>query len=40
MKEYMVSIDGYKVGIVELTIEEVREMSKDSGIIITEIGGR
>ena len=37
MKKYEITVDGYKVGIVELYPEEVREMSKDTSIIIKEV---
>ena len=37
MKKYEITVDGYKVGVIDLTPEEVREMSKDTSIIIKEI---
>lgn len=37
MKEYIVTVDGFTVGAVELTPEEVKEMNKDSNIIIKEV---
>ena len=37
MKSYLLYVDGYKVGIVELTKSEVIELLKDSEIQIKEI---
>jgi len=37
MKKYEVTVDGYKVGIVELYPEEVKELNKDAAIIIKEV---
>ena len=37
MKLYEVTIDGYKVGRVELTNEEVKAMLSDGGIILKEV---
>lgn len=37
MKSYLLKIDGFTVGIVELYPEEVKEMSKDTSIIIKEV---
>lgn len=39
MKSYEIKVDGYLVGVVELTREEVREMQKDKDIIIKEVKG-
>lgn len=39
MKSYLLKVDGYTVGIVELTKEEVKELTKDSGIVIKEMRG-
>lgn len=36
MKTYIVKVDGFTVGAVDLTPEEVRELNKDSNIIIIE----
>ena len=37
MKSYLLKVDGFTVGIVELTPAEVKEMSKDANIIIKEV---
>lgn len=37
MKKYEITVDGYKVGIVELYPEEVKEMQKDTTILIKEV---
>lgn len=37
MKSYLLTIDGYKVGIVELTANEVNELLKDPDIQVKEI---
>jgi hypothetical protein len=37
MKSYLLKVDGLTVGIVELYPEEVKEMSKDTSIIIKEV---
>lgn len=37
MKKYEITVDGYKVGIVELYPEEVKELNKDTSIIIKEV---
>ena len=37
MKSYLLKVDGFTVGIVELYPEEVKEMSKDTSIIIKEV---
>ena len=37
MKSYLLKVDGFTVGIVELTPEEVTELSKDTDIIIKEV---
>lgn len=38
MKSYLLTVDGFKIGIVELTKEEVKELLKDRDIQIKEIG--
>lgn len=38
-KRYLLKVDGYTVGVVELTPAEVKEMSKDNNIIIKEVKG-
>lgn len=37
MKKYLLRVDGFTIGIVELTPEEVNEMNKDKDIIIKEV---
>ena len=37
MKNYLLKVDGYTIGIVELTPEEVTELNKDENIIIKEV---
>ena len=37
MNKYLLSVDGFTIGIVELTPEEVKELNKDSEIIIQEV---
>jgi len=37
MKSYLLKVDGYTVGIVELYPDEVKELNKDSNIIIKEV---
>ena len=37
MKSYILKVDGFTVGIVELFPEEVKEMQKDTTIIIKEV---
>ena len=37
MKSYRVIVDGYEVGIVELTREEVKALSSDTGIQVKEV---
>lgn len=32
MKEYTITIDGYFIGIVELTAKEAQELEKDKGV--------
>ena len=36
-KSYLLKVDGFTVGVVELTPEEVKEMNKDTNIIIKEV---
>lgn len=37
MKNYKITVDGYPVGIVELTTAEAKELEKDPGIIVEKI---
>lgn len=37
MKTYELTVDGFKVGLVELTKEEVKSLLCDSGIVIKEV---
>jgi hypothetical protein len=37
MKSYEITVDGYKVGIVELTKDEVKALLNDGDIIIKEV---
>ena len=37
MKKYLLKVDGFLIGIVELTPEEVKEMETDKDIIIKEV---
>lgn len=37
MREYKVIVDGYEVGIVELTREEVKALASDTGIQVKEV---
>lgn len=37
MKSYLLKVDGFTVGIVELYPEEVKELNKDTSIIIKEV---
>ena len=39
MKKYLLKVDGYTVGVVEFTPDEVKELNKDSGIQVTEYKG-
>ena len=32
MKDYKITIDGYFIGIVELTAKEAQELEKDKGV--------
>ena len=34
MKEYTITIDGFFIGIVELTAKEAQELEKDNGVIL------
>ena len=38
-KSYLLKVDGYLIGVVELTPAEVKEMNKDTNIIIKEVKG-
>ena len=40
MQSYLLIVDGYKIGIVELTKEEIKELNKDKDIQIKEIERR
>lgn len=37
MKEYTITIDGYFIGIVELTAQEAQELEKDNGVVLERI---
>lgn len=37
MKNYKITVDGYTVGIVELTALEAQELEKDNGITVERI---
>ena len=37
MKKYILKVDGFTVGIVDLYPDEVKELSKDTNIIIKEV---
>jgi len=37
MKEYTLTIDGYFIGIVELTPAEAVELEKDNGVILERV---
>jgi len=37
MKRYLLKVDGFTVGIVELYPEEVKELNKDASILIKEV---
>ena len=37
MKKYEITVDGYKVGIVDLTKEEVKALLSDGDISIREV---
>ncbi len=37
MKNYLLKVDGYTVGVVELTPAEVIELSKDPDIQVSEV---
>lgn len=37
MKEYNLIIDGYYIGIVELTAKEAQELEKDNGVILERV---
>lgn len=37
MKNYKITVDGYTVGIIELTPTEAAELEKDNGITVEKI---
>lgn len=37
MKDYKITIDGYFIGIVELTTKEAQELEKDNGVILERV---
>ena len=37
MKNYKITVDGYTVGIVELTAQEAQELEKDNGITVERV---
>lgn len=37
MKNYKITVDGYPVGVVELTAQEAQELEKDNGITVERI---
>ena len=37
MKNYKITVDGYTIGVVELTAAEVKELEKDQGITLERI---
>lgn len=37
MKKYILKVDGFAVGVVDLYPDEVKELSKDINIIIKEV---
>ena len=37
MQSYKVTVDGYTVGVVELTSAEAQELEKDNGITVERI---
>lgn len=37
MKLYTIKIDGFFIGIVELTTAEAQELEKDSGVILERV---
>ena len=37
MKEYTITIDGFFIGIVELTAKEAQELEKDNGVTLERI---
>ena len=37
MKKYILKVDGFTVGVVDLYPDEVKELSKDTNIIIKEV---
>lgn len=37
MKEYTITIDGYFIGIVELTAQEAQELEKDNGVTLERV---
>ena len=37
MKNYKITVDGFTVGIVELTAQEAQELEKDNGITVERV---
>jgi hypothetical protein len=37
MKKYEITVDGYKVGVIDLTPEEVKALQSDKDIVIRAI---
>ena len=37
MKNYKITVDGYTVGVIELTPQEAAELEKDNGIIVERV---
>ena len=37
MKNYKITVDGYTIGVVELTPAEAQELEKDNGITVERI---
>lgn len=37
MKNYKIKVDGFTVGVIELTPEEAQELEKDNGITVERI---
>ena len=37
MKKYEITVDGFFVGVVELTPEDVKAIESDNGIILKEV---
>ena len=37
MKNYKITVDGYTIGVVELTAQEAQELEKDNGITVERV---